>query len=276
MIRIKKTKRIPAALAAPAIVAARLALETRYNANPAACRAPGSRLLNVPATLYNDETVKAKLIAQQQEKCCYCEAKFLHVGYGDVEHYRPKNGFRQDATSPLEKPGYYWLAYTWDNLLFSCKRCNGGHKRNYFPLANHPAGRARSHHDQPKLPQEQPLLLHPAHDNPATHIRFRRAVAVGKTPRGQATIALCGLNRKQNLERRRTHLAHIESHDSMAGMDPSTMSPTDLARQIAKCGSVAVFIKRIGQAKTICEAAALDKAEFAGMVRANFPHLPTS
>jgi uncharacterized protein (TIGR02646 family) len=273
MIRIKKTKRTPAALATPAVAAALLALETRYDASPAACRAPGSRLLNVPATLYNDEQVKAKLIAQQRGKCCYCEAKFLHVGYGDVEHYRPKNGFRQDATSPLEKPGYYWLAYTWDNLLFSCKRCNGGYKRNYFPLAN-PAGRARSHHDQPQLRQEQPLLLHPAHDNPAAHIRFRRAVAVSTTPRGQATITLCGLNRKHNLERRRTHLAHLDSHDSLASLDPMTMSPADLARQIARCGSIAIFIKRVGQAKTICDTAALDAAEFAGMVRANFAHLP--
>lgn len=60
-----------------------------------------------------------------------------------------------------------------------------------------------------------------------------------------------------------------------ASLDPMTMSPADLARQIAKCGSVAVFIKRIGQAKTSCAAAALDAAEYAGMVRANFPHLPT-
>ncbi|HET9501988.1 MAG TPA: hypothetical protein VFO93_00505 [Hymenobacter sp.] len=95
------------------------------------------------------------------------------------------------------------------------------------------------------------------------------------TPRGQATIDLCGLNRKFSLERRRTHLTHLESHDSMADMDPATMSPTDLARQVAKCGSIPALVKRILQARTIRNAAALDRAEFAGMVRANFPHLPT-
>ncbi len=274
MIRVKKSRKVPAALATPAVAAARLAREARYDADPAGCRAPRSTRLNVPAELYNAPTVKTQLIADQHEKCCYCEAKLLHVGYGDVEHYRPKNGFRQSAQSPLEKPGYYWLAYTWSNLLFSCKRCNAGHKRSYFPLAN-PAGRTRSHHDQPRLAQEQPLLLNPANDNPASHIQFRRAVAVGKTLRGQTTIALCGLNRKQNLERRRTHLAHLESHDSLADMDPTTMSPGDLAREVAKCGSVPALVKRILQARTIRSTAALDQAEYAGMVRANFPRLPT-
>jgi uncharacterized protein (TIGR02646 family) len=272
MIPIKKSAKAPAALSTAAVKAAQLDLKTRYDAAPAACRVPRNRRLHVPATLYNADSIKDRLIANQKEKCCFCEAKLLHVGYGDVEHYRPKNGFRQSAADTLEKPGYYWLAYTWSNLLFSCKRCNGGHKRNYFPLANHPADRAYSHHDA--LARERPLLLHPAQDDPAAHIRFRRAVAVGRTPRGRATITLCGLNRKQMLERRRTHLAHLESHDSMADMDPTTMSAIDLAREATKCGSVPALVKRILQARTIRDAAALASAEYAGMMRANFPQLP--
>ncbi|MBW3128783.1 hypothetical protein [Hymenobacter profundi] len=272
MIRIKKSSVAPAILKTASVAAAKQALEVRYDANAAGCRAPGNRILNVPATLYNDATVKQKLIKAQKEKCCYCEGKLLAVGYGEVEHYRPKNGFKQGPNLPLEKPGYYWLAYEWDNLLFTCKRCNGGHKRNYFPLANHPSGRAYSHHDA--LTQEQPLLLHPVYDDPAIHIGFRRAVAVAKTSRGQATIQLCGLNRKYKLERRRTHLAHIESHDSLADMDITTMSKADLAREVAKCGSPQALVRRILQAKTIRDQAAFAQAEYAGMVRANFPQLP--
>ena len=272
MIRIKKSSVAPAILKTAGVAAARQAREVRYDASPAACRAPGNRLLNVPATLYNHASVKQKLIKAQKEKCCYCEGKLLAVGYGEVEHYRPKNGFKQGPGLALEKPGYYWLAYEWDNLLFTCKRCNGGHKRNYFPLANHPAGRAYSHHDT--LAREQPLLLHPAHDDPAAHIGFRRAVAVAKTPRGKATIQLCGLNRKHKLERRRTHLAHIESHDSLADLNIGTMPAADLAREVAKCGSAQALVRRIVQAKTIRDQAAFDRAEYAGMVRANLPHLP--
>lgn len=273
MIQIKKSAKAPAALSTTAVKAAQLDLKKRYDAAPAACRAPLSRRLNIPATLYNAERVKARLIANQKEKCCFCEAKLLHVGYGDVEHYRPKNGFRQGPAIALEKPGYYWLAYTWSNLFFSCKRCNGGHKRNYFPLANHPTGRAYSHRDS--LAREQPLLLHPTQDDPALHIRFRRAVAVGKTPRGNMTIKLCGLNRKQLLEQRRTFLKHLESHDSVADMDPTTMSAIDLAREVAKCnGSIPTLTRRILQARTIRDAAAFATAEYAGMARANFLHLP--
>jgi hypothetical protein len=61
----------------------------------------------------------------------------------------------------------------------------------------------------------------------------------------------------------------------MADMNPATMSPIDLAREVAKCGSVPALVKRILQARTIRNAAALNAAEFAGMARANFPHLPT-
>ena len=271
MIRAKKGT-APAVLSAAVVTTARLDLEARYDADPAACRTPGNHRLNVPATLYNDKAVKRKLIADQNEKCCYCEARFQHVGYGDVEHYRPKNGFRQPPGAALEKPGYYWLAYDWDNLLFSCKRCNIGHKRNAFPLANHPGGRAYSHHDA--LTLEQPLLLHPVHDSPALHIAFRGAVAVGISARGTATIDICGLNRKDALERRRTHIANLESHELMAAKDPSTMSPADLAREIAQCGSALEFARRILQAKAIHKTAALNAAEYAGMVRAKFPHLP--
>ena len=272
MIRVKKRRAVPAALQTPEVKAAQRDLKARFNAQPLACRVPGNKLLYVPATLYNSAAVKQQLIADQHEKCCYCEAYLQHVGYGDVEHYRPKNGFRQRRGAALEKPGYYWLAYTWKNLLFSCQRCNSGHKGNIFPLVNHPVGRARSHREA--LAQEQPLLLHPATDDPAPHITFRRAVAVGQTPHGQTTIDVCGLNRGEVLERRRTHLAHLESHDAMADQDPTRMAPADLRRAIAKCGSVQEFVRRVIQAKDIRQKAALDTSEYAGMVRANFPLLP--
>ena len=271
MIRIRKNPVPPPGLVA-AGGPARQALEARYDANPVAARAPRNRPTAVSATIYNAPAVKAQLIADQHEKCCYCEALLLHVGYGDVEHYRPKNGFRQTSASALEKPGYYWLAYDWHNLLFACSCCNSGHKRNLFPLANHPAGRARSHHDA--LAPEQPLLLHPAAADPAPHLTFRRAVAVGTTPQGRATIAACGLNRPRTLERRRTHLAHLESHEDLAGLEIATLSLAELRQRSARYASLAEFARRIRQARLVFEAAAHDTAEYAGLVRANFPHLP--
>src|SRR5215468_8122036 len=69
-----------------------------------------------------------------RNKCAYCEEK-LSGQPGDVEHFRPK-GRVCDATfrqvfidhprwgRNIAHPGYYWLAYDWDNLLPSCADCN--------------------------------------------------------------------------------------------------------------------------------------------------------
>ena len=54
----------------------------------------------------------------------FCESKVSHIAYGDVEHFRPKAGYRQRPEDPLVQPGYYWLAYEWSNLLFCCQLCN--------------------------------------------------------------------------------------------------------------------------------------------------------
>ncbi len=45
--------------------------------------------------VYGEKTVKARLIADQHEKCCFCEAKFTANGYGDVEHFRPKGAYKK-------------------------------------------------------------------------------------------------------------------------------------------------------------------------------------
>jgi len=59
--------------------------------------------------------------------------------------YRPKGAVQQAPGQKKEYPGYYWLAYDWNNLLFICTACNTK-KRELFPLTDS-KGRARSHHD---------------------------------------------------------------------------------------------------------------------------------
>src|ERR1700712_3696718 len=56
------------------------------------------------SAIYGHQKVKEALIIIQDGKCCFCESKFLHVSYGDVEHFRPKAGWVQDS-EPLNKPG---------------------------------------------------------------------------------------------------------------------------------------------------------------------------
>jgi uncharacterized protein (TIGR02646 family) len=274
MIQVKKGAAPSVLLASLGGPAARLALETRYDADPPACRVAGNKRLAVAATIYNDAAVKALLIAEQHEKCCYCERYFLDNNPGDVEHFRPKNGYKQrKADKQLAKPGYYWLAYEWNNLFFACNSCNRSYKRNYFPLQNPATGRAHSHHDN--LASEHPLLLDPTRADLAQHLSFRRAVAVGRTPLGRATIKACGLNRLRLRQRRQDHFDKLERDEALADYNIAALPLAEIRRQEAKYGSLLALARRIKQARDICNAAALDRAEFASMVRANFPHLPT-
>jgi uncharacterized protein (TIGR02646 family) len=140
------------------------------------------------------QSVKDHLISAQHGKCAYCESNVTATGYGDVEHYRPKGGFCQNVGDDLTQPGYFWLAYEWTNLLFSCQLCNEKFKENLFPLAD-PAKRATSPDDV--LSQEEPLLLNPYEDNPDAHLDFAADELVGISPKGEKTIEILGLNRPE-------------------------------------------------------------------------------
>ncbi|MDP9412777.1 MAG: hypothetical protein M3Q08_01520 [Pseudomonadota bacterium] len=59
-------------------------------------------------------------------KCAYCEASTDVVAHGDVEHFRPKSI-------------YWWLAFVFDNYLFSCQICNQTYKGDKFPISGTPA-----------------------------------------------------------------------------------------------------------------------------------------
>ena len=56
------------------------------------------------------ESVKDALREAQHGKCAFCESKISHIAHGDVEHFRPKAGYRQNPEDPLVQPGYYWLS----------------------------------------------------------------------------------------------------------------------------------------------------------------------
>lgn len=57
---------------------------------------------------YKLDDIRKKLITIYNHKCAYCEQK---VEQYNVEHYRPKSI-------------YYWLAFSWDNLILACPYCN--------------------------------------------------------------------------------------------------------------------------------------------------------
>ena len=157
--------------------------------------------------IYRNNVVKTALCEAQHGKCCYCE-RHVSISEGHVEHFRPIGRVRQSTEEPEQYPGYYWLAYLWDNLLFSCFDCNVVHKRTLFPLAN-AGSRARSHHDDMAI--EEPLLLNPALEDPRAHIKFREEAPMKLDEIGWTTIDVVGLRRPDLYERRRKNLAYLKS-----------------------------------------------------------------
>lgn len=196
MIRIDRPATVPAGLAPGAGLAA--AKGSLHDGDPA-LYATHKGVFAFDGSVYGCTTVRDSLKAAQHRKCCFCESRVEHVGLGEIEHFRPKAAWRQASGSKLMRPGYYWLAYDWDNLLWSCKTCNGRHKLNTFPVED-PTTR-----DCPgrSIVHEVPLLIDPTVVEPRDHIRFELERAYALTPMGQTTIDVLQLNREPLLDERR-------------------------------------------------------------------------
>lgn len=158
------------------------------------------KMPKVLGKIYRHSTVVDVLMAAQRNKCCYCERCREDVEL-DVEHYRPKGAVQQYRGGEVLHPGYYWLAYHWDNLYLSCKRCNSKWKSILFPLED-PLKRARSHRSKFKITDERPLFVNPS-ENPRRHIRFRNDAPFALTSRGRVTIEELGLDNRPALKEAR-------------------------------------------------------------------------
>lgn len=170
-------------------------------------------------------------------KCAYCETREVRSPY-HAEHFRPKAKVtikiagkkKQQVCKALDEfgqhvkhPGYFWLAYTWSNLLPSCNYCNTAlGKKNQFPINNthvsvrllkqdevtnltcpriksKDPSRGNVYYLQPEdlSVMEDPLLLHPYLDDPCDHLVFGEFGVV--TPRdgskkGEHSIAVYNLD----------------------------------------------------------------------------------
>ncbi|HWU90237.1 MAG TPA: hypothetical protein VN253_23395 [Kofleriaceae bacterium] len=206
MIRIHRRAAVPTVLLTKG-VARRQEHEAELDSDPTSFSI-GSKKIEFDRSVYAHESVKEALLEMQHEKCAFCEGKPLPHGYGDVEHFRPKGEVRQDDDDDPKRPGYYWLAYDWSNLLFACQLCNQRHKKSLFPLAD-PAQRAQTHRDT--VAHEAPLFIDPSTEDPRKHISYREHVpiAIGGNARGERTIGALGLRRAELNADREEHLAKM-------------------------------------------------------------------
>ncbi|WP_437637460.1 HNH endonuclease [Sorangium sp. So ce854] len=154
----------------------------------------------------------------QGRTCCYCERRIDRL-YNDVEHFRPKTRAYRGGGRPTH--GYWWLAWTWENLLFACPRCNRRHKKNRFPLARG-SGILPTGHCPPG--PERALLVDPSGtDDPVDHIQFVPLHQAGKgekwlpvprggSRRGKRTIQVLKLDRPALVTDYGDHVADLVSH----------------------------------------------------------------
>lgn len=176
-------------------------------------------------TAYRGRDVKSALRQLAGGNCAYCESKIGAVGAREVEHYRPKGGIE----GLLNHPGYWWLAFSWSNLLPTCRDCNKSLRQHIVsagmtraevevlsaktPKASH--GKAnqfdvvgtRALVDGDDLTIEDPLLIDPCERDPALELQWDfeaeltliepKVSAAGYSMYGAYTINTCALNRAE-------------------------------------------------------------------------------
>ena len=158
-------------------------------------------------------------------KCAYCESYFGATQPVAIEHFRPKGQVLVEGKR--RRPGYYWLAGTWSNLLPSCTDCNSERtqrlsdgtvevvgKQNQFPIVSEKK-RAKKRGQETA---ERRLLLHPYYDDPPKHLAYDAEGVVGWTPlggkpsrKGKESIRVYALNRDGLVRARQRLLADLNT-----------------------------------------------------------------
>lgn len=182
-----------------------------------------------PHRVYKDDSVKHSLNDAFQYKCAYCESSYGETQPVDVEHYRPKGAIDTAARGTI-KPGYFWLAATWANLLPACIDCNRRRrhtgrdgvpvtlgKGNQFPLARE---EDRVTTPGANVAAEAPLLLNPYADEPDRHLQFLESGPVrpahdpaapdSEDRKGRATIDTAALNRPRLVRAREAYARRVK------------------------------------------------------------------
>jgi uncharacterized protein (TIGR02646 family) len=252
VIRINKPKTAPAKLTKEGKTKTDSHIQ-EYNQSPQDYQS-GKKKFSFSSDIYGDSSVKRALILAQHKKCCFCER--LVGDDGDVEHFRPKSAYCQAKRKKLERPGYYWLAYAWDNLYLSCGSCNQRQKRNLFPLVD---PKQRAHLYSNDIAPEEPLFIDPGKEEPSEYIRFRGEVPypVERSIKGKLTLEMLKLDRSILNDARLVHLRTLKTLYEV--VEVAAKKPQDKDLQ-------ALAIKADG----ILQDAISDQGEFAAATRIAF------
>lgn len=107
-------------------------------------------------SVWNKKQIKAPLLASSSDKCAYCEVNIAEESkYMEVEHFRHKDEFPE-------------MVVEWENLLPSCKRCNG--RKGTYNV------------------ETDGMILNPYDADPSAHMFFKDYRLRWRTELGRRTI----------------------------------------------------------------------------------------
>ncbi|WP_192815981.1 HNH endonuclease [Pseudomonas putida] len=121
--------------------------------------------------------VKSYYWQQQSRRCCYCSKELdIHQGSYDAEHIIPKSAFPH-------------LTFELSNLAVTCKTCNTRKQDQSVLVEN-------GEHAEVPLSSNAYVIVHPHIDDWdefMEHDQFGRISAKSGSPKGSATIRMCGI-----------------------------------------------------------------------------------
>lgn len=116
---------------------------------------------NPNKAVWKEVYIESRLMQMSHGKCCYCECLLgKESNYMEVEHFHNKQDYPDEVV-------------IWDNLLPSCRACNG----------------SKGTHDTIESP-----IVNPAIDDPKDHLGFRDYRYKSKTDKGKETVVSLHLN----------------------------------------------------------------------------------
>ncbi len=149
---------------------------------------------------YKMPDIKEQLLKIYHHKCAYCEQRYEPL---QVEHYRPKSH-------------YYWLAYSWDNLVLACSSCNNS-KGASFDIAgtriDAPTNHSIHNSGVSYNKSEKPKLVNPECEEIEKLLIFDKNGGIAsKNERVKYTISKqgCNLDRPFLQDSRKEVLADLE------------------------------------------------------------------
>lgn len=125
--------------------------------------------------VWNKQFIKDALLKMSHDKCCYCETNIKEESkYLEVEHFYPKSIYKDEVVD-------------WENLLPSCKRCNG---------------------KKGELDTKNESIINPTKDIPKEHIYINSYRFYPKDDLGKNTISNVGLNNRERLVNKRFQIGN--------------------------------------------------------------------